>query len=292
MPFNRSFVCTYVRPGLECNYGESIVLGVCFWVAALVSFGLLIHSLRKSKGKIPCDQTAFFWIFLTIWQTYQGIVSIFAFSWDIRSFKLWYQALNHILMFIPMCLVILILFDLLFNYRNPGNNAIVFFRSLFVIFLVTFVLLGITLGLVDLDSESDLEASLTLWCACTDLLLAVFFALPARSLLEAVTYPMVQPEDVCCVNFCKVGIFLYVLLFGGRMLWNGTHYFGVNTLQDWINGQQNDDNTPNGAARSVNFAFNLLFNFVASVLGMISVFLFKKHDQLFNENPYYTRQSD
>jgi hypothetical protein len=195
-------------------------------------------------------------------------------------------------MFIPMCLVILILFDLLFTYRNPGNTAVVFFRSLFLLFLVTFVLLGVVLGIIDLHTEADIEASIILWCACTDLMLTIFFALPARSLLEAVTYPMVQPEDVCCVNFCKVGIVLYVLCFGGRMLWNGTDYFRINKLQTWVYEQRLENGMPNGNARVINFTFNLLFNFGASVLAMISVYLFKKHDMMFNDNPYYTRQSD
>jgi hypothetical protein len=153
---------------------------------------------------------------------------------------------------------------------------------------VTFVALGTVLSTVDIDNSSDVDESLSLWCACTDLILALFFALPARALLEAVTYPMVQPEDACCVNFCKVGIAVYVLLFGGRMIWNGTHYFHGNKAQEWLDGAS-ENGAPTTARRAVMFLFVLFFDFGTSVLAMISVYLFRKHDMMFNQNPYYTR---
>ena len=218
------FVCKHPMPGFGCNIPDTIFLGFLFYVSAIISCCLLIFNIKKSKSKKAIlDQTSLFWVFLTIFQVYRGTVALVPFHWTVTSFKIFFTGMDHILMFIPMCLVILILFDLLFTYRNPGTNAIIFFRSLFILFLFTFLTLGIVLSIVDLQNGSDPDASLSLWCACTDLILAIFFALPAFSLLDAVTYPMVQPEDVCCVNFCKVGILAYVIIFCLRMLYNGTH---------------------------------------------------------------------
>jgi hypothetical protein len=107
----------------------------------------------------------------------------------------------------------------------PGTNGIAFFLWLCFFFLFSFLILGITLSVVDLTKAAD--QALSLWCACTDLILAI-------SLLDAVTYPLVQPEDACCVNICKVGIVGYVCLFGGRMIWNGRLFFAVNRAYDWI----------------------------------------------------------
>jgi hypothetical protein len=285
---NWTFICFNAYPAMHCNYGEMIAISVLFFIAGLVSIFFIGYSIRRAKPGCRIDQIVLFWIFLAIWQLYHGVISLVPIHWDLVTFRLWYGAANHILMFIPMCLVILILFELLFTYRNPGTNAIAFFRALFVLFLLTFVALGIVLCTLDVDNASDVDESLSLWSACTDLILALFFALPARALLEAVTYPMVQPEDACCVNFCKVGIALYVLLFGGRMIWNGTHYFHGNKAQDWLDrASVNGQSTV--ARRVVMFLFVLFFDFGTSLLGMISVYLFKKHDMMFNENPYYTR---
>jgi hypothetical protein len=228
-----------------------------------------------------------FWFFLLIWQLYHGSITFFPFHWDPVSYIRYFDAANHILMFIPMCFVILLLFELLFNYRNPGTNAIAFFRWLFFLFLVTFVALGVMLSFVDHTKTAD--QALSLWCACTDLILAIFFTLPAISLLGAVTYPTVQPEHACCVNFCKVGIVGYVCLFGGRMIWNGTLFFGINVAYDWIVSQFTEDRMPTVTRRAIAFVWVFFFDFVIAVLGMASVFLFKEHGMMFSENPYYTK---
>jgi hypothetical protein len=283
------FWCRIASPGLSCGYPEMLVLGILFWICALISIVLLIHTLRKSRRScFITDQTVIFWIFLSIWQIYRGLMIVVPFHWTPQSYRIWYVSIEQMLMFIPMCLVILILFDLLFAYRNPGMNAMFFFRSLLLLFLVLFMGLGILLCIFDSSQEiEEADLPMALWAACTDLVLAIFFALPARALLEAVTYPMVQQEDICCVNFCKVGIVIYVLLYGGRTVWNGTHYFGVNVAQKWVGNAVEPDGRPTPGARAVDFGFYFLFDLTPSVLSMISVYLFRKHEMMFSENPYY-----
>jgi hypothetical protein len=265
-----------------------IAISILFFLAAIVSTFFIVYSVRRAKPGCPIDPIVLFWVFLALWQFYHGVISLVPIHWDSVTYRLWFNAANHILMFIPMGLAILILFELLLTYRNPGPNAILFFRALFVLFLLIFVALGAVLCTVDLDNSGEVDESLSFWSACTDLILALFFALPAKSLLDAVTFPIVQPEDACCLSFCKIGIALYVLLFGGRMTWNGTHYFHANKAQEWLDNASKDGQATL-ARRIVMFLFVFFFDFGTSVLGMISVYLFKKHDLMFNENPYYTR---
>jgi hypothetical protein len=290
--------CINASPGFACGtLWEMILLGFGFWIAGGVSAFFVYFTIRKSKARCFFqDQTILFWIFLMVWQLFRGAITLFDFPWSPVYFRLLHDTLNHILMFIPMGLVILIVFELLFTYRNPGVHAIAFFRMLIRLFLVTFLILWVLLSLLDLGGNGDAEASVSLWCACTDVSLAIFFALPAKALLEIVTFPMAQLEDIRCVNMCRVGIVLYVVLFGGRMLWNGTHYFEINVAQTWLssNGAVIFDAAGNavrlnGAARALMFFFVLFFDMGTSLLAMISVYLFKKHGIMFSENPYYTR---
>jgi hypothetical protein len=288
---SKQALCMNGYAGYECDLGELMALAILFWISGLVSILLLVFGARKSKyGCVLRDQTVLFWFFLAVWQGYRGAICFFSVPKGKSPPDMIGSTVSQLLMFIPMSLVTLNLFELLFTYRNPGTNAIVFFRGLFVLFIVVFLALGIVLSLIGLDDDSSTSKSIALWCACTNLILAIFFALPARSLLEAVTYPMVQPEDVCYVNFCKVGIVIYVLLFAGRMLWTGTDYFAINKLQVKVLKWADKNGDPNSRARAFNFIYHFLFDFLTSVLAMVSVCVFKKHDIMFNENPYYTRE--
>jgi hypothetical protein len=194
-----------------------------------------------------------------------------------------------------MCLSVLILVELLFTYRNPGANSIAFFRILFLLFMMTFVLLGVGLSIVDVANDKDGDESLLLWRACTDLIIAVFFAIPAWTLLQAVTYPMVQREDVGCVRACYIGIVVYVMVYVGRIAWNASHYFGFNRAQEWLLSDSamrvgHVPVQPSAGARIVNFACTFTFDGVPSVFAMIAVYLLKKHDMMFDENPYATQE--
>jgi hypothetical protein len=195
------------------------------------------------------------------------------------------------MLFIPMALVILILFDLMFTYKNPGDRAITFFRSIFAVFFGTLLITGAIVTLVSATAYTDVDDSLSIWAGSTEFILALFFGLPARALLRMVTYPLVQPEDVMCVNFCKVGIAAFTILFLGRAVWNTTHFFGINVVQTWMYDHYGDPNKM-GRIRAIQTGFIFLFDLVPSMLALAAVFLFKKHDMMFNENPYYRSQED
>lgn len=194
-----------------------------------------------------------------------------------------------------MCIAILILFNLLFMYQNPGSKPIVFFRSLFALFFLTFTALLFILSLIDHgdwteeeNSRNDPEQSFTLWVACTDFIILSFFFLPAYSLLKNVKYPIVNPDDRACINFCEVGLAVFTVIFLCRIIFNVLSYAGVNPLQNLIIEKNRDAEIPVVSVRIANFFGYFLFDFVPSALVMIAVRLFKRYDVL-NENPYYTQ---
>lgn len=300
-----NMTCLFVSPFCKCGIWENLILGLFFYISALFSIYFLFQNWKKLKSKKKCkmvfDQTILFWIALIIYQIFRGTISICYFPYSAKTVGLVFIGFHHILLFIPMCFVILILFDLLFTYQNPGTNAITFFRSLFILFFLTFVALGIALSCIDWNSEGriDPEESLSFWVACTDLILFLFFIFPAINLLKDVMYPMVQPEDRNCVRFCQFGIGLNIFIFLFRMMFNFLHYIKLNPIQDWI-VRENDECAvprddffiPSVGVRIWNFFYYLLCDLGPVVLAMIAVNLFKKHDMMFNENPYFTKQSD
>ncbi|OHT08021.1 hypothetical protein TRFO_23647 [Tritrichomonas foetus] len=298
-----NLTCFVVSPAIKCEIWENLALGAIFYICAIICFYFLFQNWKNSKRKCKLfDQTILFWIWLIIFLLFRGTISIVPFTYNYITIKIIFLGCHHILLFIPMCLVILILFDLLFTYQNPGTNAINFFRSLFLLFLATFVALGVVLSIIDLNDETtDPEMSLSLWVACTDFILMLFFVLPAVSLLRVVTYPMVQPEDKSCVMFCRLGIILNTTIFCLRMLYNFLHYIDFNPIQDWILSENannpgyaknNNYFIPNTKVRIWSTCYYIIFDCVPCILAIFAVNMFKQHDMMFNENPYYTKQSD
>jgi hypothetical protein len=295
VPTPDPFICENVHTGPYCGFPEITLLGCLYCVLAVISIFLLyltvrgILSGRQGGHGSLFNQITLFWIFLTIWQLHGAAVLLVHFDWTPITFRLCGPTLKHLLIFFSMCMMILVLFDLLFKFHNPGTNATVFFRSLFLLFLGTFIIIGVILSIFGPANESEAERSMALWCAATDFVIVIFFAMPAWSLLQAATYPMVQPEDYCCVQFCKVGIAVFVILFSGRVLWNATNFFHINYIENWEGQAKGELDV---GRRIINFFFSFVFDFSTAVLTMIAMFLFQKHDLMFNENPYYSRQSE
>jgi hypothetical protein len=286
--FTPDEVCQWIYPGFgDCDVPEMGVIAVMFWLLAIATIARMVSVYRASGKRF--DQTILFCILVAIWQVYVGLLYSVPFPWTLLTYRLFYFGLRHILLYIPMALVILILFDLLFTYKNPGDDAIMFFRILFIVFFSTFVVTGVIITIVDSTSTGDIEEMVSLWASANEIIIAVFFTLPAISLLRTVTYPLIQPEDVCCVRFCRIGIWAFAALFGGRAIWNLTHYFHCNKLQQWVNDNWGVKGKM-GLVRLSDAGFILIFDFVPSLLSVIAVFLFKKHDMMFNENPYYRSQ--
>ena len=290
----KEFVCKNVMPGQGCGLPEMYVLGVVFWISALLCVYLFYRHLKETKKLCKSfDIVSVFWVTMVIWQIYRGCTSIFYISWDKESYLLGNTLVNRLLLFTAMCFVIYILFDLLFKYDNPGKNATRIFQCLFILFYTCFLTLGVGLCFVEVSQVDDPDSSISLWCACSDIILLIFFVLPAVSLLKSVAYPMVQPDDVCCVNFGRIGIVLYVIIYGLRLIWNLLQYYELNPIVKWFNMElKKTAEIPNGSARTFQFFFFLLFDFLPSLLAVVSVYLFSKHDIVFNENPYFTHQSD
>jgi hypothetical protein len=116
-----------------------------------------------------------------------------------------------------------------------------------------------------------------------------FFGLPSPALLDVITAPMRQIDDVRCSMLLKVRTVIYVILFGGRSNWKGSHCAGQNAVQNWLSGPSTiaNDSTgndrPSNEVRSISFVFIFLIDLWISLLSMGSVYMFKKHDKMLSE---------
>jgi hypothetical protein len=280
------FVCRYAQPFVGCDLPEMLVCGLLLYANGLLCIVFFVmHALRaRATRSSILDQTGLFWISLSVWQLFRGTCQTFYFHWNEFTLRLVYIAAAQILCFIANACVILLLFRLLFTFRDPGTTAVGFFQLLFSVSLITFVAICVILGFVVMGEETaDADRPTALWAAMTQFVGALFFVLPAQALVRAVIYPTIQKENRTCVSFCRVAVWIYALIFFGRAIFNFTHYCGINALQNTI--YRHSWNDP--GVRVFNAVFTLVFDIVPASLSIASVYLLRKYDMLFNETAFY-----
>lgn len=289
----KEFICKNVMPGLTCNLPEMTVLGCLFVLVGCVCFYFAfihIKSKLRNHDKI-IDLISLFWIFMQIFMFYRGIIQIFYFPYSEASLLIVHGGVNSTLALIPISLFVLLIVELLFTYRNPGLQTVKFYRVVFIVFLSVFLVVGVALSWVGVEDE-DYTNDLSLWHACTDLLVVIFVAVPASHLIAAVSYPVIQPEDASFVKWSVVGIWVFGITFFLRSIFNLLHYIGKNPIITWFQRElQASSDRPTQNARIFQFFFTFIFEWFTSVMTMIGVYYLRKHDLKFSDDPFYARAS-
>jgi hypothetical protein len=287
MSYTFDQICRFAQPFERCGLTEMLVVGILLYANAIACAALLARHIYRSRQAraFVFSQPAPFWISLALWQAYRGTTIIFFFEWTPLTYRFVYQCMSQALMFISNCFVILLLFHVLFSYRNPGTEAIGFFRILLFVSLVTFVGICIIIGSLPVeDNPDDADEALALWCATTELVSSLFVFLPAKSLIQAVTYPAVQQQDRRCVSFAKVCAYLYPVIYLGRAIWNFTHYCGINALQNAVYHWA----WKAPGARAFQSMFILVFDVLPGSLSLVVVDLLRAHNVLIHDSEFYS----
>ena len=284
-------ICKNAMPGIGCNLPEMIVLGCLFFVLGVICIYFLVQHIRmKIRDKESIFDLIFmFWMTMAIFTVYRSIIQIFPFDYSVNSLLVFHGGLNAILALIPISIFVLLICELLFTYRNPGIQTVKFYRIVFVVFLIVFLIVGISLSFIDSDS-SDPSKELSLWHGCTDLIVVCFVAIPSYSLIKAISYPVVQPEDATFVRCSILGIWVFCIIFFVRSLFNILHSVNQNPATTWFQQELNmSGDRPNINARMFQFFFSLIFEWFGMVMTMLGVYYLRKHDLKFSDDPFYAR---
>lgn len=283
-------VCIVAMPGFKCNYPEMIALGFLFCITGLGSIYFLIKNLKSPihiKERKVFNSNSLFWITMMIWMVYRGLILLIPFNYTSSTLLIFQGGVNVTLALIPISLLVLLTCELLFSYRNPGYKIISFFRCVFAVFVFVFLVTGIAISFIPTDDNSDSVFGISLWSGCTDLLILVFVVIPAYLLIDAISYPIIQPDDIPCVNQSKFGLSIFGILFFLRSLYNILHYLKLNPISTWLSHQQNSANI--AKARAFTACFTFIFEYCTGILAMIGSNLIRKHDLKFAEDPFYAR---
>ena len=290
-PSVSALVCKNAMPGFGCGLPEMIVLGCLFFILGCVSIYFLIQHIQNKRRnrEPPFDLIFVFWLTTAIFSLYRSIIQIFPFDYSLNSLLVFHGGINAILALIPISIFVLLICELLFTYRNPGIQTVKFYRVVFGVFLTVFLIVGVSLSFIDSNS-SDATVELSLWHGCTDLIVVCFVAIPSYSLIKAISYPVVQPEDATFVRFAILGIWVFCILFFVRSLYNILHSANQNPLSNWFLQELNiSGDRPNENARIFQFCFSFVFEWFAMLMTMVGVYYLRKYDLKFSDDPFYAR---
>ena len=288
--WNKSLVCKLATPALGCNYFEMLILSILFFIisiSCLFYIYLYFNSKMYSKSKI-INFHMIFWIFLFIWSIYCGIIHLVPFNYSLNSYYIWFVNVNNVGFFFSLSFVIFIIFEHYFQYRNPGPGADWFFRIFLFTFLGVFLYLGIILSYTNDSNKADDYSLMFLWQSCISFLFSIFILVPSLSLISAVSYPVIQPEDLSCIQISKIIVWLSTIIFLIRSIYNFLNFLKINPILKWFFNNDKDfiDKLSN-SKRIYGFFFSFIFTFLPALLSLIGVHVIFQHDIDFLDDSFY-----
>jgi hypothetical protein len=195
------------------------------------------------------------------------------------------------LQLIPVWVVVFMISEMLFTYRNPGRNRLVISRVFLVLALFVFLTLGIILTFSDVEAAyAGAGDAMMFWHGMVCIFSTAFTVMPSVRLIQAISWPVLQTEDAGCVRSGTAIVIGCVAINGGRGIWDVTAYFGWNVLSEKISSlvlQAPDGVHLPAVVRIYYFVWELLVNAVYTGFITWGVLVLRMHEKAFGDDPFY-----
>jgi hypothetical protein len=242
------------------------------------------------------DYFKLFWCAMLLWLVFHTFVLLAPGPWwTALSWRLVGVCADSILLTLPIWVVVIMISEMLFTYRNPGRRRVFFSRVTLFLFTATYWILGIIVSLSDVNTAQQTGDMVLFWRGVVLIAISIFVAMPAVRLHRAITYPVVQPEDRPCVKWSQVLIVLIVALGAARGIFELTTYPGWNMVMTWIDKAQDSaatSGTLSGRARAFLCCWEVFFGNLFSQLLIFAVLTLRAHEVQFDNDPIYRQGSD
>ena len=211
---------------------------------------------------------------------YHGVFCLFSSYSTTKGVFILKTCIDAILYIIPICLLIVLICEVLFAYKNTEIFLRRFIKIIFMMFFIIFISLGVSCCFVTFNRDDD---PIFLWRSFCDLILAFFISILSLRLLDAITYPFTPPEHTSCVRWSRIGMWIMISIFFIRFFWDFFDYLGLNKLMNWV--QDADLNLV--GPRIVYFLIQVIIDLAPPILAMIGAYILRKHDLEFAADPFY-----
>jgi hypothetical protein len=277
MDVGDEFVCQQAMPGWACHMPEMSILEFRHFSSA------------NPNAPNYCHMTSdvVFWVSLCVWSLYQGILRSVSIPYDPRTFNLLYMTLLDLLYLMPLSALIMMICQLLIDYRGSSKRVLTLFRIIFVVFFSAFILLGIGFSMVTWVDPRDPVSQLAIWHGCTDLIISLFVGAPAFALMRIIAFPVVPVENRKCFSITKVLTIAFCPIMLVRSLYNILHGLHANPTNEWFAHEATDTWRPSWKARTFQWFFVFVFDFCSSTIVIVGVRTWRANDVKFADKSFY-----
>jgi hypothetical protein len=294
MAADDDWVCRQAMPGWSCHMPEMSILGILFFLEAILCVFCFISQYRRYARLHPnmpgyCSMTSdlVFWVFMTIWCIYEGLLRSVHFSYNLVTFNFFYGALIGISYLIPLSAVIMMICHLLLDYRGSSKRIMTLFRVIFAMFFGAFLVLAVGFAVVTWDYPNDPTSPMALWHGCIDLIIAVFVGAPAYALMRMISFPVVPVEHRKCLSVTKVLTAVFCAIMFIRCIYNITHGLRCNFLDKWFTKESAKPGKPSWKARTVQAVLVFIFDFCSSMAAIFGVSIWRANDVKFADKKFF-----
>jgi hypothetical protein len=256
-------ICEAVRPGIGCGTPEMLFLGILYALVGFLCLFFLVQRLR-SRSTHSLFLHVLFLTTMTIWLLYRAIITIVPFDYSVFSLRVWVVCVNSLLLLLPLSCSILIQCTFLFLLRDPGVRRTAFFRVMFLIFLIAFILIAIVVIRATSNDPKELDRTMALWQSATDVLIFLFSIIPGVQLYRLVIAVKLTNRP-CLLRFSKYGLAGFFFIYAARVVANVLTYFTESSMTNYLNPEPFQTKIDPGT-RAVGFAERFLLELTPAVL--------------------------
>lgn len=281
--------CKYFPTALGCDAPEVWTLVAVEILGVLLPSYFLYFYLRSSKGlRQKCfNYFIMFWSLMIISFTFKSILTIVHIKYVETLYQIVYVGLNQCAFFLSMSLIIAIIIDLLYQYQGITATLNAFFKVFYVLVLLTFLGTGVFVS-VHSTVEKDTQVYY-IWHASTTILICVFAIVPALKLIQKMTYPVIQPGQICCVKASYVLMFVFVLIQAGRVAYDFLMYTPNEFWNTWYEYYDKNGHLPSMAIWFI-IGKTILFETISEIIICILVHSIFLYDLGFQSDNFYAPQ--
>jgi hypothetical protein len=277
---------------MSCGYWEMWIPCGCYVLQFAFCLGCLVAHIRRPVlfQDSGFDYFKFFWCSMLVWLVFHVFVLVWYGAWTSMTYHLFGSCADTILQSLSIWVLIIMISEMLFTYRNPGRRRVFFSRVTLFLFTAMYCILGVMFSFFDPTTDGRPSDLVLLWRGAVMIAIAVFVAMPSIRFYRAITYPVVQPEDLPCVRWSVVFITLIVGLAVAKGIWNLTGYWGRNAVTDWAAKQQAAVVRPEDLpwpARAFLCCWELVAGVLFSLLLILAVRELSAHEIQFDDDSVY-----
>lgn len=235
-----------------------------------------------------------FWTSMLVWTIFHVIIITFKFPWTAHEYYV-ISCVDSFLRFLPLGLIMMVISEMLFTYRSPGVMQRQFSFLLFFLLLVAVLYMGVLVLYDESKTFYEPDNTILLWKTVIDLTVACLIAFPGVKLLQAVKYPVLQPDDVPCVMWSSVCIGSLFVILVVHAIYDFLLFLGQNTISEGFKERVESAIDPldmGTYVRVYRFFGDLFEGVVPGFLAIISVWRLRCHDLAFADDPFYAQKSD